>query len=54
MLGEYAKLEELRTRNEFLVMPVDDTGLIEGVDLDNVNEEVAEDGLEEDQKAPWE
>ena len=35
-------------------MPVDDIGLIEGEDLDNINEEVEQDGLEEDQKAPWE
>ena len=54
MLGEHAKLQELRTRNEFLVMPSEDTGLIDVENLDNVNEEVEEDGLEEDQKAPWE
>ena len=54
MLGEHAKLQELRTRNEFLVMPSEDTGLIDVENLDNINEEVEEDGLEEDQKAPWE
>ena len=54
MLGEHAKLQELRTRNEFLVMPSEDTGLIDVENLDNINEEVEEDGLEEDQKPPWE
>jgi hypothetical protein len=54
MTGEHAKLDELRTRNEFLVMPVDDTGLIEGEHLDNINEDIEEDGFEEDQKPPWE
>jgi hypothetical protein len=54
MDGEYARLNELRTRNEFLVMPSDDIGLIEGEDLDNINEEVEQNGLEENQKAPWE
>ena len=54
MHGEYAKLEELRTRNEFQTMPVDDTGLIEEENLDNINEDIEQDGFEEDQKAPWE
>ena len=54
MHGEYAKLEELRTRNEFQTMPVDDTGLIEEENLDNINEEIEEDRFEEDQKPPWE
>ena len=54
MHGEYAKLEELRTRNEFQTMPVDDTGLIEEENLDNINKEIEEDGFEEDQKPPWE
>tara|TARA_Y100000590_G_scaffold470292_1_gene663375 strand:- start:1397 stop:2869 length:1473 start_codon:yes stop_codon:yes gene_type:complete len=47
MAGEYAKLTELKTRNEFKNQPVDDTGLIDDKGLDEVN-----DGFEEDQEAP--
>ncbi len=54
MLGEHAKLVELKTRNEFKSQPVGDTGLIDSEGLEKVNEDVEEDGLEEDQKAPWE
>ena len=54
MLGEHAKLLELKTRNEFKSQPVGDTGLIDAEGLEKVNEDVEEDGLEEDQKAPWE
>tara|TARA_Y100000361_G_scaffold9923_1_gene7994 strand:- start:3111 stop:4601 length:1491 start_codon:yes stop_codon:yes gene_type:complete len=54
MLGEHAKLVELKTRNEFKSQPVGDTGLIDAEGLEKVNEDVKEDGLEEDQKAPWE
>tara|TARA_R100001198_G_scaffold31156_1_gene16489 strand:- start:2230 stop:3720 length:1491 start_codon:yes stop_codon:yes gene_type:complete len=54
MLGEHAKLVELKTRNEFKSQPVGDTGLIDAEGLEKVNEDVEEDGLEEDQKAPWE
>jgi replicative DNA helicase len=55
MLGEHAKLVELRTRNEFQSRPEGDNGLIDEESLDKVNEDVEEqDGSEEDQKAPWE
>ncbi len=54
MLGEHAKLLELKTRNEFKSQPVGDTGLINSEGLEKVNEDVEQDGLEEDQKAPWE
>ena len=54
MLGEHAKLLELKTRNEFKSQPVGDSGLIDAEGLEKVNEDVEEDGLEEDQKAPWE
>ena len=54
MLGEHAKLVELRTRNEFRVQPVEDSGLIDEEGLTKVNEDVEEDGFEEDQKPPWE
>ncbi len=50
MLGEHAKLVELKTRNEFKSQPIGDSGLIDAEGLEKVNE----DGLEEDQKAPWE
>jgi replicative DNA helicase len=53
MHGEFAKLDELRTRNEFRTQPVDDTGLIDEQELVNVNESI-KNGTEEDQKAPWE
>jgi replicative DNA helicase len=53
MHGEIAKLEELRTRNEFRTQPVGDTGLIDDKELVNVNESI-ENGTEEDQTAPWE
>jgi|TARA_R110000824_G_scaffold53483_13_gene148107 replicative DNA helicase len=46
MLGEYAKLIELRTRNEFKTQPVGDTGLINNDDL----RDIADDGLEENQE----
>ena len=46
MLGEYAKLVELRTRNEFKTQPVGDTGLINNDDL----RDIADDGLEENQE----
>ena len=54
MLGEHAKLVELKTRNEFKSQPIGDSGLIDAEGLEKVNEDVKEDGLEEDQKAPWE
>ena len=54
MLGEHAKLLELKTRNEFKSQPVGDSGLIDAEGLEKVNEDVEEDGLEEDQKPPWE
>ena len=55
MLGEHAKLVELRTRNEFRSQPVGDSGLLDEEALDRINEDVEqEDGFEEDQKAPWE
>jgi|TARA_R100000995_G_C3483262_1_gene125410 replicative DNA helicase len=54
MLGEHAKLVELKTRNEFKSQPIGDSGLIDAEGLEKVNEDVEEDGLEEDQKAPWE
>ena len=54
MLGEHAKLVELKTRNEFKSQPLGDSGLIDAEGLEKVNEDVEEDGLEEDQKAPRE
>ena len=54
MLGEHAKLVELKTRNEFKSQPIGDSGLIDAEGLEKVNEDVKEDGLEEDQKPPWE
>ena len=54
MLGEHAKLVELRTRNEFRVQPVEDSGLIDEEGLTKVNEDFEEDGFEEDLTPPWE
>ena len=54
MTGEFARLNELRTRNEFRVQPDDDSGLIDEESLNKVNEEIEEHGTEEDQKAPCE
>jgi replicative DNA helicase len=39
MLGEYAQLEELKTRNEMRNQPVGDTGLIEDKDLRDLNDD---------------
>tara|TARA_Y100000817_G_scaffold313963_1_gene311362 strand:- start:2116 stop:3135 length:1020 start_codon:yes stop_codon:yes gene_type:complete len=47
MLGEYARLVELRTRNEFRLQPVGDTGLISDEDLGDINN-----GLEETEEYP--
>ena len=47
MLGEYARLIELRTRNEFRLQPVGDTGLISDEDLGDINN-----GLEETEEYP--
>jgi hypothetical protein len=54
MTGEFARLDELRTRNEFRVQPDDDSGLIDEENLSKINEEIEAHGTEEDQKAPWE
>ena len=45
MMGEHAKLAELKTRNEFKNQPVGDTGLINGEDL----KEIENDELEKNQ-----
>jgi replicative DNA helicase len=42
MQGSYAKLRELKTRNEFKNQPVGDTGLIDKNVLDKVNDGLAE------------
>ena len=47
MLGEHARLVELRTRNEFRLQPVGDTGLISDEALGDIN-----DGLEEAEEYP--
>ena len=47
MLGEHARLVELRTRNEFRLQPVGDTGLISDEDLGDINN-----GLEETEEYP--
>lgn len=39
MTGDISKLEELKTRNEFKMMPEQDTGLISKENLDNYDEE---------------
>jgi len=54
MAGEFARLDELRTRNEFRSQPVDDSGLIDEENLHKVNEDIEEHGTEKNQKAPWE
>tara|TARA_B100000131_G_C17945339_1_gene544108 strand:- start:392 stop:868 length:477 start_codon:yes stop_codon:yes gene_type:complete len=46
MAGEYARLSELKTRNEFKNQPIGDTGLIDSDDL----KDIENDGLEEDQE----
>jgi hypothetical protein len=44
MMGEYARLLELKTRNEFKKQPSGDTGLISGDDLQDIeNNELEED-----------
>ena len=44
MQGEYARLTELKTRNEFKNQPVGDTGMVSKDTLDDIKN----DGLEED------
>jgi hypothetical protein len=44
MAGEYARLSELKTRNELKKQPSGDTGLINGDDLQDIeNNELEED-----------
>ena len=47
MAGEYARLTELKTRNEFKNQPIGDTGLIDSDDL----KDIENDGLKEDQES---
>ena len=47
MAGEYAKLSELKTRNEFKNQPIGDTGLIDSDDL----KDIENDGLEENKES---